>query len=288
MFAGFGQRLPLPGFRHVDYFSGNLNTTHIYLGAPPMRGHFVGSSGFLLSLFKNGSLLYYGTDYTIAGRVVTLTANALGTDKFVVDYVSQMRGGKTSMEASPSATWNPSDKSSVITLSGGNLIAAGSGAYGLARSTNPLSGKVYFELVYSHASNGTGGGGRDDAAGVCDASLNVTTGQAYTSNQALEVWIADGTCWTNGASVGFLSASSTTVRVAVDVPGRKVWVAPGTTTSWVLGGDPAAGTTPTATLSGSGSLYAFAEPFGNSVTVSLVAIAANMLNSPPSGFIAGF
>ncbi len=62
--------------------------------------------------------------------------------------------------AAADSTWNPSDRSASITLTGGNLVATG-GAFAAASVRGTLSkssGKHYFEcLVNAH--NVAGGGG---------------------------------------------------------------------------------------------------------------------------------
>ena len=44
-------------------------------------------------------------------------------------------------------TFNPSDKSSIFTLSNGNLTATNSSGTGTVRATRPCPGNVYFEIA---------------------------------------------------------------------------------------------------------------------------------------------
>ena len=72
------------------------------------------------------------------------------------------------------ATWNPSDKSANITLSGGNLVATGVGD-GAARSTiSKSAGKWYWEVTVTSAVSGlaVGAGNSSD---ILTASPGTTT-----------------------------------------------------------------------------------------------------------------
>lgn len=188
------------------------------------------------------------------------------------------------------STWNSLDKDSNIFLSNADMTAdrvPGPAGTAIVRSTNQLIGKVYFEILYFLP---VIGGTRQTAAGVCGASIP-TSGSVYMYSNGLECWPREGSCWTNGASVGTMSggtAGTQRIRVAVDASTRKVWMTTSGNSSWLLGGDPASGTTPTATLTGTDNLYAFAEPYNPGDAVTLISQAANMLDGAPSGFTAGF
>src|ERR1019366_3562745 len=69
---------------------------------------------------------------------------------------------------------NPSDKYSGITLSGANLIAAGT-ATGIIRANASLAtGKGYFEVTVN-----SGAGGSALAVGVANASMPLTTALGF-------------------------------------------------------------------------------------------------------------
>lgn len=77
-------------------------------------------------------------------------------------------------QANNGATWNPSDKSSQVTLSGGNLITAGTanGVWGSVRATkSDSSSKRYFEIVIN-AIDGSSGG---LMIGIGDATANLSS-----------------------------------------------------------------------------------------------------------------
>src|ERR1700688_4047700 len=63
-------------------------------------------------------------------------------------------------------TWNPSDKSAGITLSGGNLVATGSASPASVRSTASRLSKYYFEVTATTA-------GSNMAIGIADATYSL-------------------------------------------------------------------------------------------------------------------
>lgn len=132
------------------------------------------------------------------------------------------------------ATWNPSDKSADITLSGSNLVATKTTAGGVdaVRGTQGKStGKWYFEITLSGASNTGVGLGTSSAsltsytaghmwtyfmsAQKFDGSSVTGYGASWSNGDVISVlWDADGgniIFWKNGASQGtaFTSVSGT-------------------------------------------------------------------------------
>lgn len=116
-------------------------------------------------------------------------------------------------------TWNPSDKSANITLSGGNLTvgATTNTSDGVRSTTRQTVGKVYFEIDW------TGATGGDTGCGVATNLASLTSVGSAASNAA--ICFASGNIWVNGTSTGTtLSAlSSSTVCVAVDLANRRIW-----------------------------------------------------------------
>lgn len=186
------------------------------------------------------------------------------------------------------ATWNPLDASPNIILFNGNTRAdRSSSGYDSVRSTAAVSGKRYFELLHRVVS----AGGNSSAGGVSDSSQSVASpNYCGSSTLSAGLWVPPGNVYTNGAVIGSgLGAQPVGVtrsEWAVDSATRKVWVRIHGG-AWLLGGDPALGTTPTATLTGSGGIYAMATPYTSSWWVDLVSDPANMLGVAPSGFTAG-
>lgn len=99
--------------------------------------------------------------------------------------------------------------------------------------------------------------------------------------------VAGGGAWFNNAKIYSMTNPLGGVEVAVDVTSRKVW-ARNSGGSWLGGGDPATGATPTCTLSGTGDIYAVASNIqwhGDSITIHTD--PENVTGSAPSGFSSG-
>ena len=187
------------------------------------------------------------------------------------------------------ATWNPSDMGGNMQLSNGNSrvsAIASSSSDALVRSTIPIVGDVYFEIVINQAS---AVGGEVIAGGVADASASLSSyvGSATTSTG---VWQPNGNVYGGGAVVGNAGTNASATRryyVAVKASTREVWVCLDGG-AWVGGGDPAAGTSPTYTLGGSGDVYAAATAsYLVGAYVDLVSDPANFVGSAPAGFTPG-
>jgi hypothetical protein len=133
------------------------------------------------------------------------------------------------------------------------LAVAGAGSYASGRATRACSGKCYFSAAIRHTDSGSVVG-----VGVADATVNLTNTSNYPGidNKSLAVGSPNGTTFFNGASLGTVGTLSAPdqVEIAVDTATRKVWVRQ-EGGAWLGGGDPAAGTSPTATLSGTGDIY---------------------------------
>lgn len=134
------------------------------------------------------------------------------------------------------ATWNPSDKHASVTLSGGNLVAAGSATAnvnGCVRSTvGKSSGKWYWEVAVTTAGTVSQSHGIADAAEDLDAGAslvnldgfrvyqgslgakfkpNTAYGATYTAGDvlgfALDMDAGTLVCYKNNASQGTLVSS---------------------------------------------------------------------------------
>lgn len=116
----------------------------------------------------------------------------------------------------PTVTWNPSDKSGTIVLSGGDLIAskAGSTGYGSVRATLPHAatdaGGHYFEVVINNGetnpyilvgvANASASLSQSVGANANGWSYYQETGQKFTNN----VGAAYGASYTTGDVIGVL------------------------------------------------------------------------------------
>lgn len=135
-------------------------------------------------------------------------------------------------------TWNPSDKSASISLSGANLIAtrdAGTTHVSVRATQGRATGKYYFEL---HSLSGG-----DTIVGVAASTLSLSSyaggdaasyGYYRVNGQKLyaAAGSAFGATWSNGDKIG----------VAVDLDAGKLWFSKNG--AWQGSGDPAAGTSP--------------------------------------------
>lgn len=115
-------------------------------------------------------------------------------------------------------TWNPSDKSANITLSGGNLIATWNGsAGGLRSTTSKTSGKLYFEVTLNTFLTNV-------YAGLANSSYALTA-PANTANVVL-AFLTGATILGNGATLGSTTGSlgaGQVGRFAVDLTNRLFW-----------------------------------------------------------------
>lgn len=194
--------------------------------------------------------------------------------------------------AALTATWDPAHLSSATSLTNSNLTlnpVGASGTYACSRSTRALQGLAYVSANCSTNSSGSMFSG----FGIADATAGFNSTNMYTGFTSLSVGggPTDGNVYNNNASIGVLTgiANPGDVQIAVDVPNRKVWIRR-SGGSWLGGGDPAAGTSPTLTLGGSGALYVVGSCYRPSFNASRYIIlhgdAASTTGTPPSGFTA--
>lgn len=178
------------------------------------------------------------------------------------------------------ATLNPSDKASLVVLDATNLIASSaSGGLGFARATKPLTGKMYFEAVFTTVYS-TGG---VIAAGVVHSTTS-TSADAGGSTADWGYWGSEdrGGMYYNGVQKYATSGepNGTVLGFAVDIGAGKLWVRRNGV--W-KSGDPAAGTSPSYTGL-SGTLYPFAEPWGAGCVVTMRFASATFRDAAPSGY----
>ena len=121
-------------------------------------------------------------------------------------------------------TWNPSDKSASVTLSGGNLTATSSGAVDQAvRATVGFTnGKHYAEFTNS----GTWSGGTNIGIGITTATAPLGT-VGNTKNAAFIAIAYNGDIWFNGVDTGSTLLQYTTtalIRIAIDLDNKRAWI----------------------------------------------------------------
>lgn len=162
-------------------------------------------------------------------------------------------------------TWNPSDKTSGIVLSNGDLTASETSANTEnVRSTDyHASGKWYFELtaVTSHGA----------WLGVRRSTVSISTKGLSTDSAGYRVSMTAGQ----------------TVRIAIDVSSLKIWVQNGTG-GWIGGGNPELGSNPTDALDNAGDWHAWFGINDDTENCSIVANfgASAFAYTVPAGFTA--
>lgn len=90
-------------------------------------------------------------------------------------------------------TWNPADQNGAVVLSGGNLIATGTGVNGAARGTTGLNaGKVYFDGVIGDVTG----------LSVGIATAGFALGNIPGSTAGSAAVLVDGSMWSGGVYLG--------------------------------------------------------------------------------------
>jgi hypothetical protein len=164
--------------------------------------------------------------------------------------------------------------------------AASTGTYANARSERALSGLCYFSGVVASPSGELAG------FGVVQGSVDVSSAAFWVGSFAggVGAWASLGNVYRNNTAGGAVaSGTEIAVEFAVRVSERKVWIR-ASGGAWVGGGDPAANTSPTWTLSGSDDLYACGTIERAGATsaryVRLHGTSGATTGTPPSGFTA--
>src|SRR4029077_514184 len=141
-------------------------------------------------------------------------------------------------------TWNPSDKSSGIALSNGNLTATNTdnnvdGGRAIASAT---AGKAYFKITCTRFTYSL------DAVGICNSSYALGSIGNPSGGGVGKCTVKQlGTVWLDGGSVGpvFGGVTNGTVMcIAVDLTAKLMWFRKGAAALWNVSGtaDPATGT----------------------------------------------
>lgn len=182
--------------------------------------------------------------------------------------------------ALPTVTWNPSDKSLLVNLTGGDLIAtrntlvAGAASARATRGIDAASDSGYFEAVLNSTQNG------DTCIGIGNAAADLNNYVGGNTNGWS--YLSGGTKYYNSTSTAYgASYASDGTVVGIAVKNGKVWFA--RNGSWQNSGDPAAGTGEA--FSGiTGTVFPMlSEAFGNIQWAGRFK-PADFSYSPPSGF----
>jgi hypothetical protein len=259
------------------YFSGYLADIHFIDGQaldPTSFGEFSATTGVWVPKAYSGTYGTNGFQLTFADNsaatATTLGKDAAGSNNWTPNNLSVTAGaGNDSLVDVPTngaetdtgaggevrgnyCTLNALDRASAGTLSNGNLkwVGDGTSSYRNIRGTHRLDGKIYFEATVNSASVACSLGiapGSDYSKNITDSSSTDYFGSsAWGSNSAI-IGGAFGTCYSNGSSAGsFTGANGDILMCAFDSANGKVWF--GRNGTWLLSGNPGAGTNPTFTI----------------------------------------
>ena len=188
----------------------------------------------------------------------------------------------TSATVANYAVLNPLDTGANTTISDGNLkyVTSSNPAVGTCRGTfGVTSGKYYFEITAGSTANA-------NTVGIANANMNVTTGLGDNANG----WgySNDGYVYNNGSATNTSATwgSGDIAGIAFDADSGKLWFAKNNT--WVLSGNPSAGTSPTFTGLTGNTFFPAVSDYGGGSTSNLVANFGQRPFSytPPTGFVA--
>jgi hypothetical protein len=184
-------------------------------------------------------------------------------------------------------TWNPSDKDTGVTLSGGNLTATtGAGGFGWVRAVDKqVTGKFYWEITCTTFASGSSGLGI--ARSIAALSGGPLVAGTCTVNRAGTISI-DGT--SAGISIGTI-VNGTVVCIAFDAAARLIWFRSGAAGNW----NNNASNNPATSVGGVATYFGLAipaYPFFSGVGASDAGTAnfgdSAFVGTVPSGFTSGW
>jgi len=188
------------------------------------------------------------------------------------------------------ATWNGGDKTTNLTLSGGNLTAAADTSnFEMVRTTRANlntggSGKFYVEINVD-----TLAASNDMWVGMKAAADAIVSGGTPLGG-TFALWRSSGANsvanWTDGGGATTYAAGDV-LMLAIDEAAGKVWT--GKNNTWNNSGDPAAGTGESFSgmPAGNHAILFSTDNVAGAVQATLVTSAGSLTYSAPSGFTAG-
>jgi hypothetical protein len=226
------------------------------------------------------------SDFSLAGTTVLLSIGVNAADIWIIRYASNVTPSASSFTSA--VTWNPSDKSAKVTLSGGDLIYNHSGANGndaVCRATvGKSSGKWYWEVKLNN--HGIGSSAACAAIAAATESLSNYIGSGPDGYSYLDV---NGFYYNNGAGAAFGATytNNDILMVALDMDNGKVWF--GKNGIWQQASgftpDPASGTFPAftgLTL----AMFPACGSFDNGAQMTGMFAPASWTYAAPAGFSA--
>jgi hypothetical protein len=183
-------------------------------------------------------------------------------------------------------TWNPADKSASITLSGGNLIAAGTSGVNSVRSVDQkTTGKFYWEITATAFANSS------SAVGVATLGWALSSGITSPTGGLASGVSRSGLIYANGSALIALGAiaSGTIVCFAIDLVAGTIWIRSGAAGPWNNNASfsPAAGTGGVSLGASAGTAFYVAATLSGD-TVTLNSGDSAFAGAVPSTFTAGW
>jgi len=141
-------------------------------------------------------------------------------------------------------TFDPVHKSGNVSLSGGDLLAAWSGAGGIFGSIGRNTGKVYFEMVLA-ATGTVATGANDSGVGIVNFPHDTDTPSGQDTSAAEGYGYGfDGDKYHNTTTGTVMDIGSPdnddVLQFAIDFDAGKIWI--GLNNTWADSGNPSAGT----------------------------------------------
>jgi hypothetical protein len=188
----------------------------------------------------------------------------------------------------PFATWNAADKSANVDISPTVPLqvnrSGGATTYQGVRATKAVTAKAYWEITASWGGVGVRGG-----AGLALSSLTLTTNTDFPGSAAggVAIWGPNNTVYLAGTPTDYANSTGTdTYGFAFDPATGKLWIrAFDLASTYIGGGDPVAGTSPTVTITAGTSYYPIAS-MASGVTDGIVANFGQnaFTGTPPTGY----
>ncbi|MGN6229187.1 MAG: putative Ig domain-containing protein [Dyella sp.] len=184
------------------------------------------------------------------------------------------------------AVWSSLNKASTIVLSNGGVTASGSNSIeqdGIVLSSSSKSGgKFYVEIVQNQATSNTASGFGLHAG---TSNIGVQLGDDSVGWSSI-IYGAGGNnraAYHAGALQSVASISwhtGQTVRMAVDIDAGKLWLSYFGSSTWIGGGDPADGTSPTFSFTPGVDFYFAGGPRTNSALLDITNPSAWVYPAP--------
>lgn len=174
-------------------------------------------------------------------------------------------------------TWNPSDKQTDIVLSFGNTVASISGSIGGVRSTtSKSSGKIYFEVVATSASEVC-------EIGIANSSADITSFLGGDGNSV--VYLSNGNIVFGGSGNSVNTyTDGDVIGVAVDLPNHLVYFA--LNNAWQNSANPASGAGGTNYLTSANPMFAAVVMSASGSESVTEKFGPSFTYTPPSGYSA--